>query len=304
MKKVIDLHTHLSNLDAWIQNICKGFGQNYQLEKHFVNDTKVILSVCVYAMPYQNYEFITNQLKEFTEAVKKYENIKLIKNKKDLEEDFQVGILFHLESARLLDNPKIQVPELFDLGIRGIIPIHFIDNIHGNSVDSPLRKLGLKKKDNGISNLCKELINVCNDKQIWLDLSHSTDKCGDQILERANQVMVSHVGIRDIISRQRNKTIDCFKAVHEKGGIFGISPWAILIGGKTNSFKKQFEFAIEKGLGKAVCIGSDFGAPVNTNKSTRSLFDMQAIVEGLDSHQTDILWDNAYGFLERALPSN
>ncbi len=302
MKKVVDLHTHLSNLDNWILTICKTFGQSFELEKHFISDTKIILSVCIYAIAYRKYDFITNQLKEFTEAVKSHENIRIIKEAKDLEEDFQVGIVFHLESARLITNPKEMVPELFDLGIRGIVPIHFVDNIHGNSVDDPLRRINLKRRDSGISEICKELINVCNDKQIWLDLSHTTDKCGDQILDRANQVMVSHVGIRDIINRQRNKTIDCFKAVHEKGGIFGISPWAVLIGGKENSYREQFQYAIDHGLGEAVCIGTDFGAPVNTSKTTRSLFDMQRVAESLPVHGEDIAWNNAYKFLERALP--
>ena len=295
---IIDLHTHLETLNPIVSFRNKIQGHLYSIGGHINKDYKVILSAAMYVQFWDNYEDLKKMTTDFIEVINKFgEDVKLITNQDELNSDYKVGIILHVESGRCLKDYKNQIPELFDLGVRGIIPIHFIDNQFGNSSDDPFRRLKIKRKDSGITEDAKELITICNKLGMWIDLSHTTDKTGYEMIELANEVMVSHVAIRDLVNRARNKDIKFLQKVASKKGIFGLTPWAHLVGDSVESLKKHLSFAIENNLAKNICIGTDLGAPIKTTSEIKSIFDLANITKN-----NDFIFENGWVFFNRALP--
>jgi microsomal dipeptidase-like Zn-dependent dipeptidase len=301
MKKIIDLHTHLNTLDEFFQLRTKFQSHPNTTVSHIKHDYKVILSVAMYVQIYQDYNSLIKLIKNYKTEISSLEKVQLILSPEDLDKDFKVGIILHVESGRVLNDANSQLEELYALGVRGIIPIHFKDNMIGTSCDHPLRRVGFDLKDKGLSTYGREFVEKCNQLKIWLDLTHTTDKTADEILELANYCMVSHIGIRDTINRKRNKSIDFYTKLSKKGGLIGITPWCHLIGDTQDSLYNTFKYGLDHGLEKSLCIGTDFGAPIKTHETIKSIFDIGNIVDELPHSIDDIRWNNAYKFLIKAL---
>ena len=229
-------------------------------------------------------------------------DVRLITKKADLEGEYKVGCHLHIESARTLKDPEVQLPHLWELGIRGIIPIHFVDNYIGNSSDDLWRRLKIKRKDSGLTAEGKKFIQIMNELGMWVDLSHTMDTTANEILDIANEVMVSHVAIRDNVFRMRNKSINFLKNVADKGGIFGLTPWQHLIGNEKEGYDKVIQLSLDYDLKHAVCIGTDLGAPIKTHKTIKSVFDLGKIADKYSEHAENIKWNNAFDYFQRVLP--
>jgi membrane dipeptidase len=301
MKKIIDLHTHLDTLDDVFQFRTKIQSHLNRTQDHIKKNHKVILSVAMYVQIYQDYDSLVQLIKKFKEEISSLKETKLILNSADLDEEFKVGILLHVESGRVLENADVQLAELYSLGVRGIIPIHFKDNLVGTSCDDPLRRTGIKKSDQGLTEYGRGFIKKCNELKMWIDVTHTTDATASEILELGNFVMVSHIGIRDLVDRKRNKSIEFYKKLTSKGGLVGITAWCHLIGPDQDSLIKTYRFGLENELGESLCIGTDFGAPIKTHGSIKSIFDIANILDELPDSAENIQWNNAYRFFKEAL---
>lgn len=303
MEKIIDLHTHLDTLPSFASLRNKIQGHVYTIKEHIKKDTQCILGVAIYVQAYQNYDDMVLMINNLKKEINSFgDEIRLITKKADLHGDYKVGITMHIESARILTDFENQLPHLYKLGVRGIIPIHFKDNFIGASCDDLFRRAKIKKADHGLSQKGKNFIKLMNELHMWVDLSHTMDTTADEMLELANEVMVSHGAIRDIVNQKRNKDIDFLKKVAAKGGIFGLIPWQHLIGEDKNSYHHVVETAIEYGLHHSACIGTDLGAPIKTHQDIKSLFDLGEIISEFKEYEQNIKWENAFHFFERALP--
>ena len=294
MNQIADLHTHLDTLRLIYRLRGRFFNHMVHIHDYKKVDHKIILNVALYIDFFSNYEGLKEliiQLKNEIDSSKT--DIVLLTEKEDLEKDFKIGIIFHIESARVLTDYKQQLPELYKLGVRGIIPMHFVDNHLGNSCDDPLRRIGLKKNDQGITEQGKEFIKLANELGLWIDLTHTTDRTGEDMLNLAEKVMVSHTGIRELRNYKRNKPLSFMKKVAAKGGIIGLTPWKHLVG---NDFKENYLFAKKNGLSDNICIGSDFGAPIATQKETSDIFKIASLIE-----DQDFLYNNMFEYLKRNL---
>lgn len=303
MEKIIDLHTHLETLQDIYKLRSQLQGHIYSIKEHIKEDTQVILGVAMYVQVYHNYDDLILQIKTLKNEIDSFgDDVRLMTKKADLEGEYKVGIILHVESARLLTNPEIQLPHLWEQGIRGIIPVHFTDNDFGNTYDDPRRRLHIRNNDTGISKDGKNFINIMNDLGMWVDLSHTTDNTFDDMCELANEVMVSHGAIREHTMRLRNRSIAQLKKLASKGGIFGITPWQHLIGTDEDAYKQVLQISLDYGLIHAVCFGTDFGAPIKSHKSIKGIFDLAKIADKLKNDAEKIKWENAFHFFQRVLP--
>ena len=305
MEKIIDLHTHLDTLGVIASFIGKRCDHTIRLEEHIKDNYKIILSVSMYVPLLSSYESLRTLILNFKKKALKYPGVKLIKTKKDLDSDFLTGLILHIESARTITNHKTQLPELYELGIRGIIPMHFVNNQIGFSCDDIRSKLSaLNPSNQGLKKYGKEFIQHCNSLGIWLDLAHCSDQTAKDILNLSNSVLISHIGVRDLISRDRNQTVCLMKKVANKGGVIGITPWTHLIGHENNAFNNQLHYLINQGLENNICIGSDFGAPINTLSKNNSIYHLSREINAdFKSLKDKIKWKNAYNFFNQALPN-
>lgn len=302
MEKIIDLHTHLETLGSVFTS--RSLIQNHQfhLDGHIRANHKTILSVAMYVPLFAGFDGLIKLINDFRNQIEKTDSVKLILNKNDLESDFNVGIILHIESARVIENHRLQLPELFDLGVRGIIPMHFVNNKIGISSDDPRNILSFKYKDTGLSVYGKEFIKHCNKLGMWIDLSHSSDNTAEEIVELADNVMISHVGVRDLVDKKRNQSVKLMKKIASKKGVIGLIPWTHLIGDQMDSYENQFNFLHHQGLENHIAIGSDFGAPIKTSTHHRSVFDLARSINKFDENKNLYKWNNAFEFFKRVLP--
>lgn len=301
MNKIIDLHTHLNTLGDLFLLRTKIQNHLSSPSEHIRKDHQVILSVAMYSQFYEGYTHLVEMIKRFKLEVDQIDEAILISNKSDLSKEFKLGIILHIESARTIDNINDQLEEISSLGVRGIIPIHFKDNLIGTSCDDPIRRIAPNLHDKGLSDFGYDFVEKCNELKIWLDLTHTTDLTADQILIKANKVMVSHIGIRDLVNRRRNKTIRFYKKLAQKNGIIGITPWRHLIGQNKTSYIETVRFGIQNGLGESLCIGTDFGAPISSHESLKSIFDIGEQIDQLKEHSNNIKFENALRFFQSSL---
>ena len=303
MLKIADLHNHLDTLPFLFNLRNRLQGHKISLSDYLTHDSKVIISVAFYVTCFGSYSGLLRMIRELKYEIKMLgDNVKLLESKSDLESNFSLGLIFHVESARLIKNPKDQLPELFDNGVRGIIPLHFVDNHLGTSCDDILRRSGFKRSDFGLTQAGEDFVELCNELGIWLDLTHTTDQTASDLLESANEIMVSHIGVRDIKNLSRNKSIDFYKKIAKKNGVIGIIPWEHLIGSEKHHYQLQFKTLISEQLQNHICIGTDYGAPIKTHKDFKSAFDLGGEIKELPKSD-DLLWNNAFRFFKRALPS-
>lgn len=144
---------------------------------------------------------------------------------------------------------------------------------------------------------------LCNQYQIWVDLAHTSEQTGKDILSLAQKVMISHVGICELNPKARNKSLSLMKQVAQKGGVIGLIPWTHLTGPTDAHYLDHFKMAIDHGLENHLCIGSDFGAPITTPKNLKSSHHLHDLLKKLPAHAHKLQWDNAYQFLKNTLPS-
>lgn len=299
MTHLIDLHHHLDTLNALTK--ARGHLQNHlmSLKEHTREDYKVTISVSLYINFYRGYDFLKTLIQSLKEEINQCgEDVILITSQSDLKKEYKLGILLHVESGRALKDYQNQLPELYDLGIRGIIPLHFIDNHLGNSCDDLFRRLNFKREDLGITKDGEEFIKICNRLGIWIDLTHTSDQTAEDMLASADHVMASHLGIRELKNLDRNKPINFLKRIAQKNGVIGLSPWAHLTGPRFQNYIEHYNYAKENELNGHTCIGSDFGAPIKTKPEIRSIFDIAKLIE-----DDKFLSKNALSFFMRSLPN-
>ena len=300
MKRIFDLHHHLDTLQSFAQLRSKLQHHIYRLEDHRNENYQTVISVSIYA--WQSFGQIVSMIKNLKSRIHQLSpKVQLITKKSDLYDSFQLGIILHVESGRLIQSPADQLVELYELGVRGIIALHFVDNFIGKSCDDPLRRFGLKGKDSGLTDAGFWFIEQMNHLGMWVDVTHTTDKTADDILSAANEVMASHVAIRDLTPRMRNKPLNFLKRLSEKNGIFGLLPWQHLVGEAQDGYFQHMKLAVEEGLDKHICLGTDFGAPIKTHNSIKSLYDCVSVAEQFDASE-DIIFQNAFNFFKRVLP--
>ncbi len=300
MTNIIDLHTHLDSLQTYVQLRSKLQNHKITINEHFKSNHKVILNLAFYMQFYQSFEDLIKLIKKYREIIETTPGCKLIKNKADLDSNYQIGFIFHLESARLIKHPENQLEQLSQLGVRGIIPLHFIDNQYGNSCDDFGRRLKLKSDDNGLTQFGKDLVEICNQKRMWIDISHATDRTASDILKHANFVVASHTGIREFKNFKRNIPLEHAKEIQNKNGLIGLIPWTHLIPNHKNGYRELVEFSLKSGLEKAIGIGTDFGAPIKTYKENKSIFNLAEVIDlNFKESASKIKSENALNFYSK-----
>ena len=176
--------------------------------------------------------------------------------------------------------------------------MHFVNNRYGGACDDPRNR----NSETGITKLGEFLIEECNQNNIWIDLSHMTDKTAERAVEISNNPVITHIGFRELNNKKRNQTTELFHKIKNKNGMIGLTPWSHLTGNDEIHYIEQFKYAISKNLDDIVGIGSDFGAPIWTHKKHRNLIDLsKSIREHLPQHADKFINQNLLSQLQKIL---
>jgi membrane dipeptidase len=297
---LFDAHLHLDLLPNWMSARNRWQNHLFTLEYFQSIQKPVVLNVAIYPSWRSSFPELLHQIEKFCAFINNHPEVYFIKSKKDLHNLRGVGVLMHVESARILSEPQKEIKALFDLGVKGIIPVHFLNNRFGNSCDDPRNKTA--KESKGLSKLGQQLVEVCNEHNMWMDVSHASDQTAFDLIAQSNFIMASHVGIRERMPKARNISMATAQQIVKKNGLIGLLPWTRLHGGKSQDFLHTVQYCQQNGLDKHLAIGTDFGAPVKTAKELNSLENIENALFKADISTENIMWRNGIQWLERVLP--
>jgi membrane dipeptidase len=157
------------------------------------------------------------------------QNLKIVRTPADVDLALkgEPHVVLSVEGASFLDDDLAQVQAAYELGIRHIQLVHYIQNAIGDfQTEAP--------RHNGLSDFGKKVVEECNRLGILIDLAHCSDTAVSQALALSKVPMVwSHSSVtRDAKPnwsmpawRARQLSLEGAKAIAAKGGVVGL--WAL-----------------------------------------------------------------------------
>ena len=246
-----------------------------------------------------------------------------------------------VESMRCLRDPG-DVRRLWDLGVRSLQPIHFLDTPWGGSSREGI----LSESRTGLTGLGRELLAEMEALGMILDLAHMSRKNAEDCLDAyKGPVMCSHTGFASLKPSARNVPPDLAREIFRRKGIVGVTCWRHLLGSGTGMAPEGRDLEPSMRLAQAsdrcllkrpgparaawtraycetaaafaslapdagVAIGSDRGAPIRAP----GWFYSPAHLAEMETHLTALGWGSgrirgffsghAADFLNRSLPAN
>ncbi|MGR3804254.1 dipeptidase [Marinibacterium profundimaris] len=138
-----------------------------------------------------------------------------------LDSDRIVGIL-HMEGAEAI-GPNLDAVYLFhDMGLRSIGPVWSRPTIFGHGV--PMRYPGDPDVGPGLSEKGKDLVRLCDELGIMIDLSHLNAAGVDDVARISTKPLVAtHSNVHAICASARNLTDRQLGQIRDSGGMVGLN---------------------------------------------------------------------------------
>jgi microsomal dipeptidase-like Zn-dependent dipeptidase len=239
---------------------------------------------------------------------------RILAKRSDLDADQAAAETFFLcvESLRYLRDPP-DIGRLWDLGVRSLQPIHFLDTSWGGSS----REGFLPAGRGGLTALGRDMLKEMAKHGMLLDLAHMNGRTARECLDAyPGPVFCSHAGFSAVKPSARNLDADLAKGIFLRGGIVGVTVWRHLLAADPSRSAWTRAFcATAHALAELVpegrirvAVGSDRGAPIQAPAWFFSPAHLEEIAAELgrlgwsDAEARGFLGGNALDFLRRSLP--
>jgi membrane dipeptidase len=178
-----------------------------------------------------------------------------------------------LESGDIIEN-SVEILEFFyHLGIRCMTLTHSKNTDWADSS-------GDKPKHDGLTKLGKDIILKMNELGMVIDVSHSSDKTVEDVLEISSApIMASHSCARSLCDIPRNLSDDLITEISNKNGYIGVNFFPAFLN-KTVFQQMMNNLEIHKGWLNKICKNNE-GNPDTINEAEMKLY--SKIVKDLDS---------------------
>lgn len=163
-----------------------------------------------------------------------------------------------LEGMQAFNGDIKNVDVLYQAGVRMMAPVHFQDNEVGGSAH------GTSK--GGLSDFGKAVLKKIAEKNIILDVSHSSPKMLDDILSvYPKPLITSHTGVAGTCPSPRNLSDKHLKAIAKSGGLIGVAMFeGAVCGTDAMATAKAIRYTVDLVGAEHVALGSDFDGAVTT----------------------------------------
>lgn len=214
-------------------------------------------------------------------------NIKLIEKKEDilqLQED-EIGAMLTLEGCDAIGHDLVKLKTLYRLGVRSV----GLTWNYANAVADGVRE----KRNGGLSNFGREVIELNNQLNIWTDVSHLGEASFWDTIELTTYPIASHSNAFTLYPHPRNLKDEQIKAIINKDGVIGITfvPYFL----SDNHHKvyirdviKHIEHVCSLGGEKNIGLGSDFDGIDDTINGLENYKGYQKLLAELQKHFSDI----------------
>jgi len=153
------------------------------------------------------------------------EKLSIVRSYSDLEnclEENRLSMVLHLEGAEAIDKNLANLNEYYICGLRSIAPVWSRPNDFGSGV--PFKYPHSPDTGPGLTGYGKNLIKVCNDMGIIVDLAHMNLRGFLDAASISNKpLVVSHSNVYKLCQSTRNLTDEQIKLIGASRGLIGIN---------------------------------------------------------------------------------
>ena len=179
-------------------------------------------------------------------------HIKHLSEINDLKDD-EIGAVLTLEGSDAFGNDLMKLKTLFRLGVLSL-------GLTWNNANLVADGVG-EKRLAGLTNYGFDVIDLCNEYGVLVDVSHLNENGFNDIIERADRVFASHSNSRVVMDHLRNLTDSQITQIINKGGMINLvfNPPFIKSGDcEIEDLFPHIDRIIELGGTNHIGLGSDF----------------------------------------------
>ena len=204
-----------------------------------------------------------------------------------------------IEGMHALSGKIENVDKLYDAGVRMMAPVHFFDNKLGGSAH------GVSK--GGLTDFGKQVIKKMQEKNMIVDIAHSSPKLIDDIFEISTKPVVSsHTGVQGTCQTVRNLSDKHLKMIAKSGGLISIAMFKPATCDSTvASSVKAIKYCIDLVGADYVALGSDFDGAIeiHTDITGLPLYVEEMLKVGISEEDIKkVMGENVKRFMLKNLP--
>lgn len=214
-ERVREIHSRAVVIDA-----LGGYGFRYsEILAGGINATNVTLSM----YPCDGFDYVMNQIKRYYGLMEMDPGrLLLVEEAQDIlkaKQEGKLGIIFGFQNGAPLGNDVTLLPIFYKLGVRIIQLTYNEANALGCGCTEP--------NDTGLTSLGVQVIQAMNRLGILVDLSHTGHRTTREAIEVSEgPVAITHGNPAALKEVPRNRGDDLIRMVAQKGGVFGLTPYA------------------------------------------------------------------------------
>ncbi len=238
---------------------------------------------------YRTFEMMAMLLKIERESKGKFQ---IVKNYDQLMNCFNNDIMssiIHFEGAEAIDCSLDSLYVFYEAGLRSLGITWSRPNAFGYGV--PMKFPASPDTGPGLTPYGKNLVKVCNELGIIIDLAHMNQKGFFDVANLSDSPLIySHTGVHSICPSSRNITDDQIKIIANSNGVIGINFYVgdLRDDGKLDSntsiyqLVKHIDYIINLVGDDHVALGSDFEGAIISNE-IKDVAGLQKIVTIMES---------------------
>ena len=187
-------------------------------------------------------------------------------------------VVLTVEGATFVENDAKPLERAYELGVRSVQLVHYIENPLGDfQTEAP--------QHDGLTELGRKVVEECNRLGILVDLAHCTDTAVRQALEVSTQPVIwSHSSVTRTrtpswkmpVWQARQLSFDTAKLIADKGGVVGLWPMRSDVGATPEAYAQRL-WELSEWLGAD---HAGFGTDMNaiSRPAIASYADLQKVV--------------------------
>ncbi len=151
--------------------------------------------------------------------------MKVVTTHRQLTSAMERGVLaavMHIEGVEAIKRDLDALGVLYETGLRSLGPVWSRPNAFGHGV--PFNFPDSPDTGPGLTPAGKDLVRLCNELGIMVDLSHLNEKGFWEVVTLSQApIVASHSGVWKLCRSTRNLTDDQLRAIGDSGGIVGVN---------------------------------------------------------------------------------
>ncbi|MED4463086.1 dipeptidase [Metabacillus fastidiosus] len=144
-------------------------------------------------------------------------DIKLVKTKSEINElhSNEIGAVLTLEGCDAISDDLHKLHIFYELGVRSVGLTWNYANLVADGAH--------ERRNGGLTNFGRKLIHRLNEKKLWTDLSHASERSFWEAIEIADYPIASHSNVYKLCPHVRNLKDEQITALIKKNGMIGIT---------------------------------------------------------------------------------